>query len=64
MKHFVAAVMLFQVCGNDLVVIQDNKPSLSCNTVTQLCKEIDMVKLLLIRQTSRCTKLQGFSVTE
>ena len=64
MKQFVIAVILFQVCGNDLIIIQDGQPSIACNTVTQACKNIGVTQLLLARQTSTCTKLQEFKIVE
>lgn len=64
MKHLVAAIMLFQICGNDLIVIKNNQPYAVCGTVTQLCKDLDIVNLLVIRQTSSCTVLQEFHVVE
>lgn len=64
MKHLVAAIMLFQICGNDLVIIKNNQPYAVCGTVTQLCKGLDIVDLMLIRQTSSCSKLKEFKVIE
>jgi len=64
MKHLVAAIMLFQVCGNNLIIIKDNQPYAVCGTVTQLCKSLDIVDLMLIRQTSSCSRLKEFKVIE
>lgn len=64
MKHLVAAVFLFQICGNDLIVIKNSQPYAVCGTVTHLCKDLDIVNLLVIRQTSSCTVLQEFKVIE
>lgn len=64
MKHVVAAIMLFQICGNNLIIIKDNIPYAVCGTVTQLCKDLDVVNLLVIRQTSTCTKMKEFKVIE
>lgn len=63
MKHIVAAVMLFQICGNDLVIIKNSQPYSVCNTVTQSCKDLDIVNLMLIRQV-QCSKLKKFNVIE
>jgi len=64
MKHLVAAIMLFQVCGNNLIIIKDNHPYAVCGTVTQLCKSLDIVDLMLIRQSSTCSRLKEFKVIE
>lgn len=64
MKHFVAGIMFFQVCGNDLIIIQDNSPHTVCGMVSQICSPLDMTKLLLIRKTSSCSLLQEFKVVE
>jgi hypothetical protein len=64
MKHLVAAIMFFQICGNDLVIIKNNQPYAVCGTVTQLCKSLDIVDLMLIRQSSSCSRLKEFKVIE
>lgn len=64
MKHLVAAILLFQICGNDLIIIKNSQPYAVCGTVTQLCKGLDIIDLILIRQTSSCTRLQEFKVIE
>lgn len=64
MKHLVAAIMFFQICGNDLVIIKNNQPYAVCGTVTQLCKSLDIVDLMLIRQSLSCSRLKEFKVIE
>jgi hypothetical protein len=64
MKHLVAAIMFFQICGNDLVIIKNNQPYAVCGTVTQLCKSLDIIDLMLIRQISSCSTLKKFNVIE
>jgi hypothetical protein len=57
-------VILFQICGNNLVVIQDNKPHMVCDVISQNCQDLGIVRLILIRQTFSCTKLSNFNVLE
>jgi hypothetical protein len=56
--------MLFQICGNELVLFEKNQPIMSCHTVTQECREITVPELIIIRQTTHCGKIQVFNLFE
>lgn len=62
MKKLFLTLIYFQICGNEMVVIKNNEPYASCNTVTKKCKQLSHLELLLIRQTSKCGSFKKFEV--
>lgn len=56
--------ILFQVCGNNLVFIENGQPTFICHTITQKCDFLDIYQLAIIRNTSRCSKLKPFQALE
>jgi hypothetical protein len=64
MKTVIYAAILFQICGNELVVFEKNQPIMSCHMVTQECREITVQELIIVRQTTHCGKIQVFNLFE
>lgn len=57
-------VILFQICGNTMAIIEDGQPKLSCHLVKQECVYMSMADLMVLRHTASCTKLKVFNVIE
>lgn len=64
MKFLIYTSILYQICGNELVLFEKNQPIMSCHTVTQECREITIPELIIIRQTTHCGKVQTFNLFE
>jgi hypothetical protein len=64
MKYLIYTILMYQVCGNEIVYIKDNAPFAMCNTTTRKCMEIDELGLILIRETSSCSRLKKFNIME
>lgn len=56
--------ILFQICGNNIVFIENGKPSAVCHTVSLTCNLLNVYQLVVIRNTSQCSKLQQFQAIE
>lgn len=63
MKH-IYLVILFQICGNTMAIFEDGKPTLACHLTKQLCTDLTVPQLMVLRQTSTCTKIKEFKVIE
>jgi len=63
MKH-IYFIILFQICGNTMAIFEDGEPTLACHLVKQQCVSLSIPQLMMLRQTSSCTKLKEFKVVE
>lgn len=64
MKKLIYAMMLYQICGNDIVYIKNGAPYAVCNTVNRDCEMLSDIRLILIRETASCGRLKKFNVVE
>jgi len=64
MKTFFYAVLMYQICGNEIVYIKNNVPYATCNTITRVCAPLDELGLILLRETSSCSRLKTFNIFE
>lgn len=64
MKTLIYTILLYQVCGNEIVYIKDNSPFAMCNTVTRKCTDLDELGLILIRETASCSRIKKFNIME
>lgn len=58
----VAAILFFQICGNNIVYIKDNQPYAVCHTVKRKCYALSLLELGLIRETSQCGPIKKFDL--
>ena len=59
---FGAAILFFQICGNNMVVVKNGEPYALCSTTRLSCKSLSYLELLLIRQTAKCSSFKKFEV--
>jgi len=64
MKTLIYAILLYQICGNDIVYIKNGAPYAVCNTVTGDCDMLSDIRLILIRETASCSRIKKFNVVE
>jgi hypothetical protein len=64
MKTLFYAIMLYQICGNDIVYIKNGAPYAVCNMVNRDCEMLSDIRLILIRETSSCSRLKKFNIME
>lgn len=57
-------ILLYQICGNEIVYIKNNAPYATCHIVTGECFGLDELRLVFIRQTSHCSAFKKFNVME
>lgn len=64
MKLMLYAILMYQICGNEIVYFKNNVPFVSCNAVTFQCATLDEVQLILLRETTSCSRVKKFNVME
>jgi len=64
MKFFIYTILLYQICGNEIVYIKNSMPYATCNIVTRNCFLLDEPGLILLRETTSCSRLKKFNIME
>jgi hypothetical protein len=64
MKTILYAILMYQICGNDIAYFKNTIPFATCNLVTRECTALNEIGLILLRETASCSRIKKFNVVE